>query len=219
MFITIFRKSILFVLTAAAVIGGSLVTTRGDVVARAEATAGCASVPVLSTTPSYATAPFVGTMPGVEARSGDPVGPFPLSQLVPFPWASIEGIWSMTLPDGTPRYFSFEVRASCDGRKFVHVVGFDQKTYRITAEGMGLGVGNDMMVRAVMTSATSQYMAYIRQFRTGKSSVKTTTVVTIRPFNGDETDDIHMSARKASPLTLEKYIDKQREAESRRHTR
>ncbi len=219
MFITIFRKSVLFVATAASVLVGSLVTTRGDVVARAEATSGCSVVPAhLATAPAYTAPPFGGTLPGVEARSTDPVGPFPLSQLVPFPWATIEGIWTMMLPDGTPRYFSFEVRSSCDGRKFVHVVGFDQKTYRVTAEGMGLSVGGDMMVRAVMTSATSQYMAYIRQFRTGKSAVKTTTIVTIRPFGGDETDDVHLPARKASVLTLEKYIDKQREDQSRRET-
>ncbi len=217
MFITLFRKSILFAATATALMVGSFVTTRGDVVARAEAAAaGCASVPAhLVAVPMYTTTPFVGGMPGTEARSTDPVGPFPLSQLVPFPWATIEGIWTMVLPDGTPRYFSFEVRSSCDGRKFIQVVGFDQKTYRITAEGIGLGIGGDTMVRAVMTSTTSQYMAYIRQFRVGKATTKISTVVTIRPFNGDETDDIHMIARKASSLTLQKYIDKQREDQRR----
>jgi hypothetical protein len=158
-------------------------------------------------------------------RSTDPVGPFPLSALVQFPWATIEGIWTMKMPDGTPLYFSFEVATACDGRKAVKVIGFDQKSYRVTAEGLGIGLANDTMVRAVMTSATTQFMVFIRQFKlpplkaaapSPSLPTKISTVVTVRPFNGDETVDIHMIARKASMLTLPEYLAKQKDDEARR---
>ena len=221
--IATFQRTVSFVALAGAFAAASFSTSHGNMISSAgAATTGCAPVPRLSVTtfPSYGTAlPLIGGTgaSSPELRSTDPVGPFPLSAIVPFPWATIEGIWTMTLPDGTRRYFSFEVRSACDGRRFVQVLGFDQQTYRVNAEGIGLGQTNDTMVRAVMTSATSQYMVFIRQFKmpAGKLS-KLSTVVTVRPFNGDETDDIHMIARKASPLTLEKYIEKQRENEARR---
>lgn len=222
MFITTVRKTVSFATLVAAFVAGSFATSRGQVVSPADAHSGCAPVPGITTSsfPSFATTlPLIGgSNPSPELRSTDPVGPFPLSAIVPFPWASIEGIWTMMLPDGTRRYFSFEVRSSCDGRRFVQVLGFDQQTYRVTAEGVGLGQTNDTMVRAVMTSTTSQYMVFIRQFKmpAGKATGKLSTVVTVRPFNGDETDDIHMIARKASPLTLEKFVEKQREDEARR---
>jgi hypothetical protein len=181
MFITKIRKSILMVSVAMCGIAGGV---------RSEAASACASVPVVMTEPTFA----LGTstlFPPVELRSTDPVGPFPLSALVPFPWTTIEGIWTMKIPDGTALYFSFEVATACDGRKVVKVTGFDQKSYRVTAEGVGIGLANDTMVRAVMTSATSQYMVFIRQFKlpAPKASTRTTgrisTVVTIRPFSGD----------------------------------
>ncbi len=220
MFITTVRKTVSFATLVAAFVAGSFATSRGEAIA--PASANCTSVSGLSTSslPSFATTlPLIGGSGSSTAlRSTDPVGPFPLSAIVPFPWTTIEGIWTMMLPDGTRRYFSFEVRSSCDGRRFVQVLGFDQQTYRVTAEGVGLGQTNDTMVRAVMTSATSQYMVFIRQFKmpAGKATGKLSTVVTVRPFNGDETDDIHMIARKASPLTLEKFVEKQREDEARR---
>lgn len=223
MFITIVRKTIMLAALVAVFVAGSFATSSGEVIPPASANSGCAPVPSVSapTFPGFATSlPLIGGAGShaPELRSTDPVGPFPLSAIVPFPWTTIEGIWTMMLPDGTRRYFSFEVRSSCDGRRFVQVLGFDQQTYRVTAEGVGLGQTNDTMVRAVMTSATSQYMVYIRQFKmpVGKATGKVSTVVTIRPFNGDETDDVHMVARKASPMTLEKFIEKQREDETRR---
>lgn len=183
-----------------------------------EAGASCASAPVVSST--Y---PLVGPMTsGTDIRSTDPVGPFPLSALAPFPWASIDGIWTMKLPDGTKLHFSFEAHTACDGRKFVKILGFDQKSYRVTADGFGLEQQDARTVRAVMTSATSQYLVFVRQFKIpqGKMATKTSTVVTIRPFNGDWNNDVHMTARKASSLTLPEYLqresERQREVESRR---
>ncbi|CAN5598410.1 hypothetical protein BH10BDE1_BH10BDE1_20300 [soil metagenome] len=219
MFITTFKKSILMVAVAVCGVSGVL---------RSEAATACASVPVVIVEPAYALGSLTtGTLfPPVTFRSTDPVGPFPLSALVPFPWTTIEGIWTMKMPDGTPLYFSFEVASACDGRKVVKVTGFDQQSYRVTAEGVGIGLANDTMVRAVMTSATSQYMVFIRQFKlpapksvttaATRAPGKISTVITVRPFSGDETDDVHMIARKASTLTLTEYLQKQHEDEQRR---
>lgn len=214
MFITKIKKSILMVSVAVCGIVG---------VVRTESASACASLPVV-VDPTY-TLGASTLFPPVELRSTDPVGPFPLSALVPFPWTTIEGIWTMKMPDGTSLYFSFEVGTACDGRKIVKVTGFDQKSYRVTAEGVGIGLANDTMVRAVMTSATTQFMVFIRQFKlpapkaapsAPRAPGKISTVVTVRPFSGDETDDVHMIARKASTLTLTEYLTKQHEDQERR---
>lgn len=166
----------------------------------------CPSTGITSTFPSYS----------IELRSTDPVGPFPLAALVPFPWSTIQGIWTARLPNRTNLHFSFEVRTDCAGHKYVQVIGFDQKTYRVMAEGVGFGMANDTMIRAAMTSSGSQYMLYVRQFKNpaGRATGKVSTVVTIRPFDSeDPKNDVHMVARKASNLTLQAYIDQRRELE------
>lgn len=191
-------------------------------VSRAQASA-CVVMPTLPViTEASETAPAAvvdasGTM--IELRSTDPVGPFPLSALVPFSWASIDGIWSMKLPDGTAVYLSLQVQADCDGRRFLRVVNFDQKSFRVQSEGVGLALANDTTVRAVMTSPASQHMLFIRQYKVpvGKAGSKISTVVTIRPFNGS--NDVHMIARKASSLTLDQYIQRQRDIEAERAAR
>lgn len=196
------------------------------VAARAQASA-CVmmpELPLLAEAPQAAAAPASATEASaamVELRSTDPVGPFPLSALVPFSWASIDGIWSMKLPDGTALYLSLQVQADCDGRRFLRVVNFDQKSYRVQSEGMGLALANDTTVRAVMTSPASQHMLFIRQYKVpvGKAGSKISTVVTIRPFNGSNNDDVHMIARKASSLTLDQYIQRQRDIEAERSAR
>jgi hypothetical protein len=198
MFITLIRRTSVF-LALGLIVAAS-------VAARVEASA-CSSLPssVLASTYPAPTIP-------IEARSTDPVGPFPLSTLVPFPWTTIQGIWATKVPNGTSNYFSFEVQADCSGQRFVRVLAFDQKSYRVTAEGVGVGTPNDTIVRAVMNSGGSQQMIYIRQFRVpvGKTS-KISTVITIRPFDGSK--DQHMIARHASPLRLEDYVEQQREVE------
>lgn len=217
MFITFMRRTLLMAAVSAVFVSGSLATTYGDVVTRAEAAPCSLLPPTVISVPVYPY--FASTLPWVEARSTDPVGPFPLSALVPFPWASIEGIWTMKLPDGTSLQFSFDVQVDCNGRKFLRVLGFDQKTFRVTSEGVGIGMNNDMLVRAAMTSSASQYMVYIRQFKVPQGKAvpgKISTVVTIRPFDADSSADVHMIARKASPLTLPKYVQQQREIEEKR---
>ena len=173
---------------------------------------------------TVSSAPHTGgaAVPPVEtARATDPVGPFPLSALLPFPWASIDGIWTMKLPDGTSLYFSFEVQSDCNGRKILKVNTFDRTTYRLTGDGTGLALANDTMVRAAITTPSTQYMLYIRQFKqvVGKGQSRQVTVVTVRPFNGNETDDIHMVARKVSVLTLDQYVKHQQELARSRQIR
>lgn len=217
MFVTMIKKTavlcLALALTLVAVIGAAAQAHSSS------SSSACvsASSPALATT--YL---FSGTPSG--APLSDPVGPFPLSALVPFPWGSIDGIWSMKLPDGTKLHFSFEVASTCDGQKIVHVLGFEQKSYRVTSEGVAVSFsdlrvsGKDTTVRAVMSSSTSQYMVFLRQFRipAGKATGRVSTVVTIRPFNGSEADDVHMVARRSSPLTLSEYVEKQRQNEAKR---
>lgn len=219
MFITKFRISTLML--AVATCGVSFANS-------VDASSLCALAPA-ATIGSFESTDSAGSpssVPAAEFRVSDPVGPFPLSAIVPFSWTTIEGIWTMKLPDKTPVNFSFAVQPTCDGRKIVQVTGFDEQSYRVTADGVGLVLANDTMVRAVMTSMTSQYMVFIRQFRmpppkTGrpgaaKPASKIATVVTLRPFSGSEADDVHMVARKTSALKLDQYLSKQRADQSRR---
>lgn len=168
----------------------------------------CAAAPAV-----YPTSPASGA-----SRLGtDPVGPFPLDALQPFPWASIEGIWTGSLPDGTQVYFSFEVKTDCQRKKLLEVLAFDQKSMRVTAEGTGLAASNDTMVRAAMTSGSVNYMVFIRQYKTKatpKVRARIVNVITIRPFNGTEADDIHLPIRKISTLSLPALIRQQQEAEA-----
>ncbi len=168
----------------------------------------CAAAPAVYPTSPTSSASRLGT---------DPVGPFPLDALQPFPWATIEGIWTGTLPDGTQMYFSFEVKTDCQSKKLLEVLAFDQKSMRVTAEGTGLTASNDTMVRAAMTSGSVNYMVFIRQFKTKvspKVRARTVNVITIRPFNGTEADDIHLQIRRISTLSLPAMIRQQQEAEA-----
>lgn len=212
MFVTMIKKSLVMALGLVAAL-----SLRAEANPSSPCVAYSAPVEVLS----Y---PLSGTASGSGILSTDPVGPFPLSALIPFPWRSIDGIWSMKLPDGTKLHLSFEVRTACDGRKLLHVLGFDQKTYRVTSEGVGVSMtdsvvsGKDTTVRAVMSSAASQYTIFVRQFRIppGKATGRISTLVTVRPFAGDESNEFHMVARRSSPLTLSEYIEKQKEIEAKR---
>jgi hypothetical protein len=212
MFITSVYRSFVVALGAVIVAGGVVVS--GSAFAnRAEAQAfvPCAGTPLV--------APLYGA-PAVETKSTDPVGPFPLSTLMPFPWKTIEGVWAMKLPDGTPLQFSFEVQADCDGRRYIEVLGFNRDTYQIQASGYAVALAGDTMVRAVMTSGSSQYMIYIRQFKMlSRGVARYSMVVTMRPFNGDETNDVHMTARKISPLPLAEFVRKIEENSIKRDAR
>jgi hypothetical protein len=213
LFITTIKFSVLVVLASMALTAGTAGLKPKSVAAEAQAGA-CTLLPAIPADPAY---PAYATS-GLELRSTDPVGPFPLSALIPLSWNSIDGIWSMKLPDGTQIHLSLQVQADCDGRRFLRVVNFDQKSFRIQSEGIGLTQSNDTMVRAVMTSQSSQHMIFIRQYKVpvGKAGSKVSTVVTIRPFNGSNADDLHLIARKASSLTLDQYIRRQQELQAQR---
>jgi hypothetical protein len=213
LFITTIKFSVLVVLASMALTAGAAGLQPKSLAAEAQAGA-CTLLPAIPAEPTY---PAYATS-GLELRSTDPVGPFPLSALIPLSWNSIDGIWSMKLPDGTQIHLSLQVQADCDGRRFLRVVNFDQKSFRIQSEGIGLTQSNDTMVRAVMTSQSSQYMIFIRQYKVPvrKAGSKVSTVVTIRPFNGSNGDDLHLIARKASSLTLDQYIRRQKELQAQR---
>lgn len=213
LFITTIKFSVLVVLASMALVAGTAGLQPKSVAAGAQAGA-CTLLPAIPEEPTY---PAFATS-GIELRSTDPVGPFPLSALIPFSWNSIDGIWSMKLPDGTQVHLSLQVQADCNGRRFLRVVNFDQKTFRIQSEGFGLTQSSDKVVSAVMTSQFSQHTIFIRQFKlpVGKAGSKVSTVVTIRPFGAASAEDLHMIARKASSLTLDQYIRRQQELQAQR---
>lgn len=145
-------------------------------------------------------------------RSTDPVGPFPLSALIPISSESMVGIWAMIMPDGTKFHISLEAQADCNGRRFLKVISFDNQSLRVLAEGVGVVLANDTMIRAVMATANTQYMLYIRQYDVagGKAGDRISTVVTVRPFDSSSEEDIHMIAKKVSSESLNHYIQARR---------
>lgn len=200
-------------LRSAALIAALVVTSVGAYAD--DDNAPCTSVAEIQSKAIYYQQARYGT-PDIQLRGGDPVGPFPLATPMQFPWTTIDGIWSMKQHDGSTVYFSFEVQIACDGSRVIKVQSFDPKTFRVTASGLGIGSLNDTMVRAIMTSeSTSGFMVYIRQYKQQltRTKSKISTVVTIRPYDAEDT---HLFATKESSLTLEKFVEKQRQAEQAR---
>ncbi len=146
-----------------------------------------------------------------QVASVDPVGPFPLSTPLPFPWGSITGIWTLKAPpNGTHLNLSLEVLSDCDGRKFIEVIAFDAKTFEPVGRGVGLSQADDTLVRAVISSGPSSFMLYIRQFKASAKVGGSATVMTVRQFTGgapgvSEGADFHVVARKLSSMTLDAY--------------
>ena len=176
------------------------------------------SAPCVTPTPPNATStspwPFLAqVVPTIElARSTDPVGPFPLDAILPFPWATIEGIWAVKSPDGKSIYWSFKVVPDCNGKKALQVVSFDRQSYQVTAEGLGLTLPNDKMMRATVNTSATKYEVFIRQYKQSTpKGQRQVTVLTVRPFGSDGSSDVHMIAQKKSSMSLEEYGRHQQE--------
>ncbi len=159
--------------------------------------------PGMPTDPNYPTIPKIPA-PGKGNPKGGPEVPFPLSITLPFPWDAIEGIWKV-VTDDHETLFSFSVQTDRDGKQYLHVLQMNATTGVVVAEGVGVGVEKDKLVRAAMTSKTNKvnYMLFIGSYKnTGAHAsalMKAITVLTVRPFTalmGDK--DVQVMVEKIS---------------------
>jgi hypothetical protein len=165
--------------------------------------------PGMPSDPTYPTIPTIPP-PGKANPKGGPEVPFPLSITLPFPWGAIEGLWKVVSSEETT-LFSFSVETDRDGRQFLRVLQLNATTGVVVAEGVGVSVEKDKLVRAAMTSKTNKvnYMLFIGSYKnTGEHAsvlMKTLTVLTVRPFTslmGD--DDVQVMVEKVSNSPIER---------------
>jgi hypothetical protein len=127
--------------------------------------------------------------PGSISARGPEV-PFPLSASLPFPWNKIEGMWEGRF-NGKAMLFSFKVKTDYDGNELLEVYQLDGASGVVVADGVGIGVTDDNLVRAAMYGVYTgdSYMLFIGSYRNPKSSSKKNlTVLTLRQF-GEMTGD------------------------------
>ncbi|MES2963045.1 MAG: hypothetical protein V4760_04080 [Bdellovibrionota bacterium] len=137
------------------------------------------------------TRPEALVAPGSVLARGPEV-PFPLSASLPFPWSKIEGMWEARV-NGRATLFSFHVKTDYDGNDLLEVLQLDGSTGVVVADGLGLAVTDDNLVRAAMYGVFTgdSYMLFIGSYRNSKvssGSKKTVTVLTLRAF-GEMTGD------------------------------
>ena len=120
-----------------------------------------------------------------RANASGPEVPFPLSALIPFPWASVEGVWKVA-GDETCGFYRFHVQSDNYGQRVLSVVQLDPVSKQVIAEGAGFEDVNIKMVRAVMHGQQGTYMLIVRAFQTSSRSQhnpKTAMVVSIHPMD------------------------------------
>lgn len=148
--------------------------------------------------------------PGKGNPKGGPEVPFPLATTLPFPWGNIEGIWKIVTNEGTQISFSFTVQTDLDGHQYLSVAQIDTSTGQLVAEGVGISVETDKLVRAAMKAKNgAAYMLFIgsykntNQYVVGGQASKSVTVLTVRPFTdltGDK--DVQVIVQKVSDAPL-----------------
>lgn len=129
----------------------------------------------------------------------NPDVPFPLEAQLPFPWATIEGMWEANL-NGVSALYSFQVQTDGDERKVLKVIQLDPATYAVIAEGTGISSTDDKKMTAAMKAQGGAYLLSIRAYKDTKAKIgpKVATVLTVRPFTGTEEDEKHVIIRKVS---------------------
>jgi hypothetical protein len=148
--------------------------------------------------------------PGKPNPKGGPEVPFPLNITLPFPWGNIEGMWKV-VSDGLEILFSFSVQTDTNGHQYLRVLQIDSATGTLVAEGVGIGVENDKLVRAAMTAKATKanYMLFIGSYKNtnsyvvGGQALRSITVVTVRPFSalmGDHDVQVIVSKVTNAPL-------------------
>jgi hypothetical protein len=169
------------------------------------------TLPGFPGSPSFPKVPKIPP-PGKTNPKGEPGVPFPLSITLPFPWAAIEGLWKVTSSDKT-MLFSFSVQTDVDGRQYLHVLQINGAG-EVVAEGVGVSVEKDKLVRAAMTSKTDNvnYMLFIGSYKnTGAHAaavLKSVTVLTVRPFSSlTGAKDVQVMVEKVSNAPIDGGAD------------
>ena len=129
----------------------------------------------------------------------DPDVPIPLSNPLPFPWSTIEGVWEAKSA-GVNALFSFEVVDQGEGRQILKVVHVNTDLTEIVARGTGFAMQASNEVRAGMISYWGSYMLYIGLYEDEKAlgGPKKMTVLRIMPFAQPQEQAITLVIRKVS---------------------
>lgn len=175
------------------------------------------ATPIQPEIPTIPTLPDIPT-PSVPGDQDGPEVPFPMSASLPFPWDKIEGLWNAK-GEAVDLFFSFEVQIDRDGRQILNVTQLNANGV-IVAQGVGLAIENDKLVRAAMTMTdkSGSYMLFIGSYQDPKTAEaprartprKTVTVLTVRSFAEADGSDIQFTVSKVSkyPYSKEKPLPK-----------
>ena len=112
----------------------------------------------------------------------DPDVPIPLTDPLPFPWGSIEGIWQAQVA-GHQTLFSFEVQTESGSRRVLKVYEISSDTGEVVAQGTALAADGSDEVRAGMVGRSGGYMLFVGLFE-DKSGIGGSTRVTVLRTRG-----------------------------------
>jgi hypothetical protein len=136
-------------------------------------------------TSCHASADLISTGDAYSARNfHDPDVPIPLTDPLPFPWGTIEGIWQAQVA-GHQTLFSFEVQSDSGSRKVLKVYEISSDTGEVVAQGTALSAEGSDEVRAGMVGQSGGYLLFVGLFE-DKSTIggsKRITVLRTRGFH------------------------------------
>jgi hypothetical protein len=101
------------------------------------------------------------------AKAGGQDSPFPLDFPLPFPWSSIEGMWSIESGD-QEALFSFEVQNDCQNHQILKILEMDPRSGAVVARGIGNYISSTKQVYAIMgpTSGSADvYLLYVGLYK------------------------------------------------------
>jgi hypothetical protein len=123
--------------------------------------------------------------------------PWPWSNILKFPWSSIEGVWRI-VHEGRETYYSFKVdQTDFSNDKVLVIQHFDMETGIILSEG--LGFESDDEVIALMTNECGQsYRMSVRavQGRDSKGRFTTETIMSLGSVDALEDWYFHFIMKK-----------------------
>ncbi len=152
---------------------------------------------------------------------GGPEVPFPMSTTLPFPWGNIEGIWKVEI-ESASLLFSFKIENDMEKHQYLRVLQLDAANGGLMlAEGVGLRIEGDKLVRVAMMSKVDKsgsYMLFIGSYKNdGKLAVrlpqagKSVTVLTVRSFSdlmGKKDLQVIVTKISNTPYSEQKYLPK-----------
>lgn len=180
-------------------------------------------LPTIPTVPSIdPTLPTFPDLPNIPLPGHDkeePGVPFPMATILPFPWGNIEGIWRVEV-QGAHLLFSFRVETDYQRKQYLRVIQIDHLTGQVLAEGVGISIENDRLVRAAMNAkgnAAGSYMLFVGSYKNdeGKTlhgqTARIITVLTVRSFSdllGDKDVQVAITKLTNTPYQPQKSLPK-----------